>query len=620
MAVSTATLRMVLDAQDKASGVLGSVAGSLGKVAGIAAGAVTGGLAAAGAAMMKLAVDAAALPAIAEGFENNMEKYGLAAEEMVGRLQEASGGTVSAFELMKRANLALTGAGKTLGNEFGSKLPQLMEIARAAARNTGQDVDFLFESIVTGIKRGSPMIIDNLGLVLKISEANDAYAASLGKTAEELTAEERSIAILNATLEAGQGILETVNLSQLTAAERIATLRTRFADLKDSIGVMLQPALERLLGIIEPLLDRLFVFASEHIPLVADKITDLVSKFGGLVTAILDTGATSETTRDALATLVGEETAGKIMNVIGWIEKLRERFNELKAAFQEGGLRGLLDEIFGEETAGKIMNVIGWLDKNKVALLGAAAAFFVVLKVASVVLAVIAVFGAVIALVTSPVFLLAVAIGALVFVIIKYGPQAWQTILMIGDILRAVFGRIRFVLEQLKHKWEVAWLWFKTATQVAWEAIVTNIKVKLGKIISKITGITASIYQAGRDLWQGFWNGIRERYNEFIGWLRKKLDYITTLTNRIFGNRSPSSVFEGIGENLMAGLARGIEKGVRLPELALGGTSTGMIAQQSQLTLTAPSAGSRTLNIETVYINNGMDLARFRAMLKDTLG
>lgn len=538
MAVSTATLRMVLDAQDKASGVLGSVAGSLGKVAGIAAGAVTGGLAAAGAAMMKLAVDAAALPAIAEGFENNMEKYGLAAEEMVGRLQEASGGTVSAFELMKRANLALTGAGVTLGNEFGSKLPQLMEIARAAARNTGQDVDFLFESIVTGIKRGSPMIIDNLGLVLKISEANDAYAASLGKTAEELTAEERSIAILNATLEAGQGILETVNLSQLTAAERIANLRTRFADLKDSIGVMLQPALERLLGIIEPLLDRLFVFASEHIPLVADKITDLVSKFGGLVTAILDTGATSETTRDALATLVGEETAGKIMNVIGW------------------------------------------LDKNKVALLGAAAAFFVVLKVASVVSAVIAGFGAVIALVTSPVFLLAVAIGALVFVIIKYGPQAWQTILMIGDILRAVFGRIRFELEQLKHKWEVAWLWFKTATQVAWEAIVTNIKVKLGKIISKITGITASIYQAGRNLWQGFWNGISERYNEFIGWLRKKLDYITTLTNRIFGNRSPSSVFEGIGENLMAGLARGIEKGVRLPELALGGMSS-TVAQRS---------------------------------------
>lgn len=47
--------------------------------------------------------------------------------------------------------------------------------------------------------------IDNLGF--KISEATDAYAANIGKTVEELTDEERSMAILNATFQAGQGII-----------------------------------------------------------------------------------------------------------------------------------------------------------------------------------------------------------------------------------------------------------------------------------------------------------------------------------------------------------------------------------------------------------------------------
>ena len=219
MATSSATLNMIMKAQDKASGVLGRVAGSLGRVAAVAGGVVVAGLTAATVAAGKLAMDAAALPAIAEGFERNMEKYGLSAEDMEKRLAAASAGTVSSFEMMRKANLALSGAGEQLGHEFGEKLPQLMEIARAAARDTGRDVDFLFESLVTGIKRGAPLLIDNTGLVLKVGEATEAYAAEIGKSVEELTAQERSIAILNATMKAGEVLMAGMNMEQKNAAE-----------------------------------------------------------------------------------------------------------------------------------------------------------------------------------------------------------------------------------------------------------------------------------------------------------------------------------------------------------------------------------------------------------------
>ena len=84
----------------------------------------------------------------------------------------------------------------------GKGLAGLMDIARAQARATGQDVNYLFDSLVMGVKRGTPLLIDNTGLVLKVSDANERFARSLGKTVGALTAE-KQIALLNATLEAG---------------------------------------------------------------------------------------------------------------------------------------------------------------------------------------------------------------------------------------------------------------------------------------------------------------------------------------------------------------------------------------------------------------------------------
>ena len=167
-------------------------------------------------------------------------KYGSTANEIISSLKRASGGTISELELMQSASKA------ALFDLPLNQLDRLMEIARASATATGQSMQYMFDSIVTGIARGSPMILDNLGLTLKIGEATEKYAQSIGKTTEQLTAEERKMATLNATLEAGGKIIEKVNsdTDELTALQKWQRYEATMKDLRLEVGKYLQPAFE----------------------------------------------------------------------------------------------------------------------------------------------------------------------------------------------------------------------------------------------------------------------------------------------------------------------------------------------------------------------------------------
>ena len=51
------------------------------------------------------------------------------------------------------------------------------------------------------------MILDNLGIIVKVGDANKRYASILGKTSNELTDAEKKMAFLNATIEAGEDLM-----------------------------------------------------------------------------------------------------------------------------------------------------------------------------------------------------------------------------------------------------------------------------------------------------------------------------------------------------------------------------------------------------------------------------
>ena len=124
--------------------------------------------------------------------------------EILSALREASLGMVSDFDLMQAASRAMM-----LGVSADSEqLAQLMEVAALRGRAMGISTTQAFNDIVTGIGRASPMILDNLGIVVDAEGKYQDYAESVGKTAEELTKAEKTQALLNGVLESSKGLLE----------------------------------------------------------------------------------------------------------------------------------------------------------------------------------------------------------------------------------------------------------------------------------------------------------------------------------------------------------------------------------------------------------------------------
>lgn len=148
--------------------------------------------------------------------------YGTDAGKIVTALQEVSDQTLTTSEAVSVANSALLAGGAS----FASEIPRLFEIARAAATATGQDVTFVLDTLVRGIAKGSPLLIDNAEIYLSLGDAVEEYAQGLGKTADELTRQERTQATLNAVLTQGQSIVEGVGSSALEATTGVNQLTT----------------------------------------------------------------------------------------------------------------------------------------------------------------------------------------------------------------------------------------------------------------------------------------------------------------------------------------------------------------------------------------------------------
>lgn len=264
------------------SGVLTQITAGLGSLS-LGLVAVIAGIAALVAGFVALAIRGAPIRGLAESFDIQVRRVGLSSSKLIEELDKAARGTVSRLDLIKSANVALAGAVGEFGQQFGQALPQILQIARVQARATGQDVDFLFNSLVTGIKRSSPLLIDNTGLVLKVGEANQAYAESLGKTVEQLTAEEKQIALLQATLEAGARATEALGNAQEGASEKIARAQATINNILDTLGLAVQPVFEAILDVINGVLGAI----QSGVNQIAPFIQFLATILGGIIQRVV---------------------------------------------------------------------------------------------------------------------------------------------------------------------------------------------------------------------------------------------------------------------------------------------------------------------------------------------
>lgn len=159
-----------------------------------------------------MVVDMAKLAAQAEGIKTAFGK--IADKNILDGLRQATRGTVDDVTLMQKTIQAAN---------FGIPIEQLatyFKFATERAIQTGESVDYLVDSIVTGLGRKSVMILDNLG----ISAAD--IREQMGKTGDMASAVGAII----------QREMEKAGKVQSTTAVTIQQTRAAWENLKVSIG------------------------------------------------------------------------------------------------------------------------------------------------------------------------------------------------------------------------------------------------------------------------------------------------------------------------------------------------------------------------------------------------
>lgn len=167
----------------------------------------------------------------ANGITHAFEKIGTA--DYLQELRTATKGTVSDIELMKAAVKA---------KDFRIPLEDLgkyLSFAQLKAQQTGQSLDYMVDSIVTGLGRKSPMILDNLGLsaaeIKEQTEKTGDFMKGVAKIVETNLAQAGETYI-SAADRAAQRTVELEN-AQRSLGEVLLPIKEEFSDVYGQIQV-----------------------------------------------------------------------------------------------------------------------------------------------------------------------------------------------------------------------------------------------------------------------------------------------------------------------------------------------------------------------------------------------
>ena len=232
--------------------------------------------------------EGAAIAQTADSFDRLMASMGAGPGVLQG-LRDASLGTVDDMTLMSSTMTLLAGTSQTLGMAMVDAAPRLMEIAKAANKLNPAlgDTAFMYQSIATGVKRAQPLILDNLGLTIKVGDANAAYAKQLGKTVEQLTAEEKQVALLNATLEAGDRMIQQVGGSTEAAGDTYAQLETTVKNVTDGLKAEFEPVVRIVVDVLNEWADTAFK-ADDRVRKLGDGLRESGASYDYYVLQVLD--------------------------------------------------------------------------------------------------------------------------------------------------------------------------------------------------------------------------------------------------------------------------------------------------------------------------------------------
>jgi len=202
---------------------LGALAGGLG--IGVGAGAGLAAITAIGGALRDVAAEAVKLGPLQQAFER-LQGGATKASQTLTDMLTSTRGLVADIDLLRASNQA-TQLGLTA---MGVNISTLAGAAVTLGRAVGNDATQSINDLIGAIGRGSTEVLDNLGITLKVSEAQEIYAERLGKTTAQLTDQEKKQAFVTIGMERAAAKAKELGEQELTAAENATRIATAISD------------------------------------------------------------------------------------------------------------------------------------------------------------------------------------------------------------------------------------------------------------------------------------------------------------------------------------------------------------------------------------------------------
>ena len=216
---------------------------------------------------------AAQFETIIRGTEQLANAVGSSATQVIQGLKDITQGQLSIIEAATQANLALSAG-------FNSKqINELAEVSLKASRALGRNLTDSFQRITRGAIKLEPELLDEIGIFTRIEPAVEAYAASLNKSASQLTNFERRQAFVNQVIKDGQRAFADINDTGETTQEVFEKLVANFSDLAIQAGALVADALVPLAKFLDQSLGNRLVLLGSIAALVFGSLRSALTGF-----------------------------------------------------------------------------------------------------------------------------------------------------------------------------------------------------------------------------------------------------------------------------------------------------------------------------------------------------
>jgi len=267
---------------------------------------------------------AAASEKLAEGLVAFSNSSGQSLDLVAKKLQETTGHAVS-FDMAMRTAALSTSAG------FGvAEMEGLTRVAKGASLALGRDMGDALDRLTRGAIKLEPEILDELGIMVRLDDATENYAATLGKSATQLTRFERQQAFMNAIITEGEtkfgAIADSIDpnsYDQLSAA---------FADLSKVVLNLLNSA---LIPLINFMISSPIIFLGAVLKFSGGIASRILPALGDMSKASLDMAKNAAKASESILEGNVKQMAGAKAQ-IGRIGEQETAYNKLVDGFQDG--------------------------------------------------------------------------------------------------------------------------------------------------------------------------------------------------------------------------------------------------------------------------------------------